>query len=442
MELIIKKATNLTDMIQVFRLDGLKGEAFDRFYYKDTIANRTGDINNSPVEDLLEHCQIPSSRNAHLFMGHKGCGKSTELYQFKRKLQETGQPSSIVDVAVSTDVWNITHWDIMLLITEGLCQIALDADIDIPSKLTQNILDYLNKDIVEEETFTDSTSVSAQAGARVKALTLFFAEFKAKFKANSETRKVTSEKMQKRAAEWISYIIEITNHITAGLDGKQPVLIFENLDKLPDPEKAIHILENPFLSELPFPIVYTFPISLSYHVRFPSLSHNYGSCILPMIKVNNLDNSENPEGIHILQALVTLRAEETLFANDVLVHLIKQTGGVLRDLFKCIVWAASRARRRIATQPVDANPPHHVEMEDAQVALAELRKDLSRQIRVDDYDMLIRLHKDEKYRLDIEDEEWLLNKLLASVVLEYSNGDRWHNLHPMVLDFLTRRDKL
>lgn len=38
----------------------------------------------------------------------------------------------------------------------------------------------------------------------------------------------------------------------------------------------------------------------------------------------------------------------------------------------------------------------------------------------------------------IEDKEILLKMLQASVVLEY-NGKRWHNVHPLVIEFLETR---
>ncbi len=31
------------------------------------------------ILDIFEACQTPSERNAFLLLGHKGCGKSTEL---------------------------------------------------------------------------------------------------------------------------------------------------------------------------------------------------------------------------------------------------------------------------------------------------------------------------------------------------------------------------
>ena len=39
----------------------------------------------------------------------------------------------------------------------------------------------------------------------------------------------------------------------------------------------------------------------------------------------------------------------------------------------------------------------------------------------------------------IEDQKMLLEMLQANTVLEY-NGKRWHNVHPLVADFLKEQD--
>ena len=55
-----------------------------------------------------------------------------------------------------------------------------------------------------------------------------------------------------------------------------------------------------------------------------------------------------------------------------------------------------------------------------------------------DYEFLVRIYEGNKEL--IENKEFLLKMLQASVVLEY-NGKRWHNLHPLVARFF-REQKL
>lgn len=108
---------------------------------------------------------------------------------------------------------------------------------------------------------------------------------------------------------------------------------------------------------------------------------------LPMIKIETIEGQSFAEGIAIMKEIIKKRADLTLFEAGVLEHLIRYTGGSLRDLFHTVNASAKRAERRKSTA---------VSMEDAERALDELQ---------------------------------------ASVVLEY-NGKRWHNVHPLVARFL------
>ena len=56
------------------------------------------------------------------------------------------------------------------------------------------------------------------------------------------------------------------------LGGKHPILIFEDLDKL-NPEDAWKVFYNyaAVLSGMDFPVIYTFPIALSYDSRFSAM---------------------------------------------------------------------------------------------------------------------------------------------------------------------------
>ncbi len=72
-------------------------------------------------------------------------------------------------------------------------------------------------------------------------------------------------------------------------------------------------------------------------------------------------------------------------------------------------------------------------MEDATRALEELKTTLTKRIEKDDYKFLTNIYYSNKEL--IENKQALLHMLQASVVLEY-NGKRWHNVHPLVIQFL------
>ena len=110
--------------------------------------------------------------------------------------------------------------------------------------------------------------------------------------------------------------------------------------------------------------------------------------------------------------------------------MIEKTGGSLRDLFSAISDASTRARRRKAAV---------INIEDASIALDNLESDLTRRIEVKDYPFLISIINGN--RRNIENREKLLEMLTANVVMEY-NRERWHNVHPLIKDFLQKTGQL
>ena len=436
----MEKAMNLGAMLRSFRVEPLEESQLADFFCGDTIAIRMGNKWKSPLRDLQEACAKPSVANAHLLLGHRGCGKSTELVNLKKQLDESGQPAHLIDCHMELDLFQANCWDIMLLITEGLCKIADDRGIILPQATIEAVFDYLKKDT--EITGTKELSASVEAGAGIKASTPpllstllnAFVSVKSDAKLSAGTRAVTKEKLEKRTSDWLGYTRIMANVISAECGGKQPVIIFEGLDKIPIPENIFSILRFTVLAQMPFPVIYTFPMDQFYSPQFPALGDSYTWHTLPMIKVSNLDGSENSDGIAVIKKIVEKRGDLALFdgqaGNGVLEYLIRKTGGSLRNLFKCIMGAAGRADWRGADK---------MQREDADSALSDLRGVLTRQIVRSEYKSLAEIYSDEKCREQIDDNELLLKMIQASVVIEYQNGNRWHDLHPLIADFLIRQ---
>jgi len=334
-------------------------------------------------------------------------------------------------------------WDIMLLITEGLCRIADDRGIILPQATIEAVFDYLKKDteitgIKERTTSVEAgTGIKASTPPLLSALLSAFVSVKSDAKLSAGTRAVTKEKLEKRTSEWLDYTKLMANVIFAECEGNQPVIIFEGLDKIPIPENIFKILQFAALAQMPFSVIYTFPMSQCYSPQFSSIRDSYACHILPMIRVSNIDRSENSGGLAVIREIVEKRAELALFdgevGNDVLEHLIRKTGGSLRHLFECIISAAERADWRGAAK---------IQREDADSALSDLRGELTRIIAYPDYKSLVSIYSNTNEREQIADSDLLLRMMQTSVVIEYQNGERWHDLHPLIADFLIRQGEI
>lgn len=426
----MRYANQIDEMINAFTPEPLKIEQMDDFYCSDTMEFRMSDKYNSPMEDILDVCQNEKEYNAFLLLGHKGCGKSTELNQLSAELISKGYKVQTIVCSMDLDMLNIVYSDLFVLMGEALIRIAMESGCKIDKTILDNILNFWmegmeTKVLQKLESVSIDTGISIETPGFLNNILKMFAKIKADLKFNEEIRREYRKKISICSSEWIELLGNVSKEIIRKTEGKPPIIIFEDLDKL-NPEDAWKIFYNyaAILSSMPFPVIYTFPIGLSYDVRFSAMEGYFITKTLPMIKIETITGETFVEGIDIIRNIVGKRADLDLFEENVLEELIQYTGGSLRDLFHAINASAKRAGRRKSNR---------ISKEDAERALEELKTSLTRRIEQKDYEFLLNIYKGNKEL--IEDKQMLLKMLQASVVLEY-NGKRWHNVHPLVVRFL------
>lgn len=428
----MKHASQVSEIINAFSPEPLKGEQMEKFYCNDTMEYRMSDKYDSPIEDIFEICQEEGTQNAFLLLGHKGCGKSTELNRLSAKLSAKGYRVKTIVCSTDLDMFNIVYSDLFILMGEALLGIAKDCGCALSKNILDDIIHFWDEGVEtltsrKEETTDIEAGVSAETPGLFNVLKIF-AKIKADLKFNEEVRKEYRKKISIRSSEWMELLRSVAEEIAKKTEGKPPIIIFEDLDKL-NPEDAWNVFYNyaAVLSGMSFPVIYTFPIGLSYDTRFAAMEGYFVTKTLPMIKIETIEGHPYDDGINIIREIVKKRAELDLFEDGVLENLIKYSGGSLRDLFHTINSAAKRAERRNSDR---------ISMEDAERALEEVKTSLTRRIEQKDYDFLVNIHTGNKEL--IEDKQMLLKMLQASIVLEY-NGKRWHNLHPLVTRFFAEQ---
>ena len=425
----MKYANQISEIINAFSPDPLRIDQMDRFYCSDTMEYRMSDKYNSPMEDIFDICQEDRVNNAFLLLGHKGCGKSTELNRLSAKFHENGYMVKTIVCSLDLDLVNIVYSDIFILMGEALLKIAEECGCRISKDILSDIMNFWDegtKTITSQELETASleTGISVETPGILTNILSVFAKIRADLKYNEETRLEYRQKIRVRSSEWVKLLSNVSDEIKEGTGGKAPIIIFEDLDKL-NPDAAWTVFYNypAILSGMPFPVIYTFPIGLSYDTKFSAMEAYFEIKTLPMIKIETIGGEPFDNGINVIKEIVEKRSRLSLFEEDVLKQLILYTGGSLRDLFHAINTSAKRAERRNSAT---------ISMEDAERALEELKTSLTRRIENKDYNFLLNIYKGNKEM--IEDKEMLLKMLQASVVLEY-NGKRWHNVHPLVAKF-------
>ena len=283
----MKRATTIADMPNSFRPDPLTQDQLDAFY-EDTIEIRTGHRGVSGIEDIYESCHEVREHNAHLLMGHWGCGKSTELNRLAKRLTEDGFLVKTVFCKQELDIINLEFTDIAILLAEAVVKLAEEHGYAAKRSDLKILLDY-QSDIVTESKLDLDAETSLEAGIEVETPKLFhsllsvFARLKSSLKYKETSSTVIRTTIKRNFKTWIEAVNRIADQLTDPETGKQPILIFEDLDK-GEAGRAFS-QHGEHLSSLTFPVIFTYPISLSYLPEFRELEAYFQVFRLPMIEV-------------------------------------------------------------------------------------------------------------------------------------------------------------
>ena len=194
----IKYATNVQDMVNAFSPRELTDEELTEFYYDNTMPVRTGSPVRSPIKDIYYACQDASQTNKFLLLGHRGCGKSTELNVLARRFREEGFPVYTVQCAQDLDMLRPLYSDLMILMGDALVRIVKDMGFELEEedKALLNKLARFWDQAKEEREETEDHELSAEAGAKAETPKLFemifglFASVKSSVKLGEISRKV------------------------------------------------------------------------------------------------------------------------------------------------------------------------------------------------------------------------------------------------------------
>ena len=434
---MLRKATKLEDIAGSFDPMALETAEEMREFYVDTMEARTGDPYDSPIDNIEDYCKQPRSKNAMLLLGHRGCGKSTELNRMKLRLEAEGRQVIMILCDEQLSLQNKPLFsDLLILMGEALYQKALELDVPVSGKTLERIKNFWTPVVQVRETVREEeTSADAKAKLGIEGFVAsLFVKLKSDVKNNDKVRQTSETHIESHYADWRMILESLSIAITDKI-GKQPVVIFEGLDHLENLKEARELFFDHAgkLTDVSFPVIYTFPIALYYDERFPSMQDSLrGYETLPMLKLETPEGEPYPQGSEELRNIVERRAEvgeDNVIAPDALDLMIAKTGGSLRDLFEAIRMAGKRALKRETV----TRTPQRIVREDAEAALKKMQSHLTRRIEGDEHKFLAKICVEDKRK--IEDTAKLLKALQARVALEY-NGERWHNVHPLVADYL------
>lgn len=373
----------------------------------------------------------------YLVSGHRGCGKSTELFQLKKCLEENNYLCIYMDIEDVIDPSNISYTDIFIGLVKTLANVSVELDINVNENEGAKIINWFNTEEVSESIkqneLNGAIESSIQAETGVPFLAKFLTKFSGQIKHGSQWRNVNRVKVEKKGAEFISLINEFIECIRCEIKNKNKgldiVFIVDGLEKIHyqktncdgNTHSDLFVKQADQLKALNAHVIYTMPISLAYDTNLGNDFEDIN--ILPMVNTNE-------QGQALLLELVKKRiCISSVFEHENLVKdLIAASGGVARDLVRLI---------RFACNEVDDG--QKIDLSATNMAITKLMRELNRIINSDDVPILKEIKNLQRTSVGSD----RVNKLLLNrVVLEYQNGKSWAAIHPCALKIEWLREQL
>jgi len=373
---------------------------------------------------------------AQLFTGHRGCGKSTELFRLQKRLEDAGYAVIYFGADEAIDVDEVIYSDVLV----AIAQQVFDGLQKLGVKLDDDLLDDIFKwfaEIVYEKANTKEFQAELAAefslGPQIPLLAQLLAKITGQLRTGVESR----QHIRSRLDPQIAHLIERINLLilrgigTLRKQGKQGlVIIVDNLDRIPfrkldtarSNHDALYIEHGEQLRSLRCHLVYTVPIASLYSKNVKVLTGIFPDCrVLPMIKTHTPQNQPWPEGLATLRQILAERIDlDTMFEERALAALCAESGGHPRILMTLVRYACEYAATRFP-KPIDANAVER--------AISRFTSEYSRSVPEEFFPLLVKVFRAKKCDNDDAYRDMLHNL----IVLEYMNGlEPWHDVHPSV----------
>ena len=428
----MKKAKCFEDMMGVFSPFPL-GKSQQNFYVdtskERSVMNARENIVNSFSYGINPYMKI-------LFMGHKGCGKTTEIMNISEQLKDR---YCIVNfsVAKETEIVGLEYVDVIFLIMEQLIEFVSDhTDIPLQNDLLESIASYWKQEKIYETVHITAAQFEAEGQAKISLLKKLFVGVKGILKSGNETKTQIREHVEPSLGALIQLINATVGDINNKLkerENKELLVIVEDMDKL-DTEEArnIFVMHRKSLTSLELKMLFSFPIFMVYTPDFSMIQDDFDDCFFySMIKVQESDRTKYLPGIQVLKEIVWKRMDQSLIEEEVLDFLVLKSGGAIRDLFKML--------RNAALYNLSHREKDQIDRETANVVVDMLKSEYMRNVTSDEqYEKLLQVYQDPVQK---STDPQLAELLQTQSVIEY-NGKRWLGVHPVLVDFLKEKDNL
>ena len=405
-------------------------EADDQDRYVDlTDVRGDSDIVNS----LANTIRLDNQPTCQLLAGHRGSGKSTELYRLQCELERDEPRYFAVFCLADEDIDrnDVDFPDVLVMIIRQLAaQLRQRAGISLKPGYFRDRWERIKHLLGSEVTFE---GLELDAGMLKVA-----AAIKSSPDARLEIRKL----LEPDTSNWLDAANDIIGEAKQELIAKgynDLVIIVDDLDKMvlrPHADSKVSTAEYLFvhregqLAAFQCHLVYTIPLALAYSAQGQIVESLYGGSIpvMPMTRVRTrppTDRAHSP-GMRKFRDLIAARLQHanvdplSVFGtNAVRDKLIRMSGGQPRELMIL-------AREAIVG---DGLPVGKTGLDRA---ARESNRAYARQLRAEHWEIIEQVAKNGEL-IRAADNDALIRDLLDSrAVLQYRNDDEWYAPNPLL----------
>jgi energy-coupling factor transporter ATP-binding protein EcfA2 len=413
------KATNLIEAYNNFVVEPLKTEEEFRDFYVARPKNAP-----SPIEELKDRIENADSAKKYLFLGFRGCGKSTELNRLSRLIDRNR--FLLVSYSIrELDVSDFDFRDFFGSMALKIYDIA-EKDIELEKDIKDDFLDFM----------MHITKVSEKDVTKYRGMGISFSNF-ILLKLGREAK--TREYIRKELETKISDLIQKLNWLTMEVEtksSKRIVVIVDDLDKLTRVEQAEDFFYKNYglLIQPNCFVIYTFPIPLTFNPYYENVRPAFDDdIILPQLPVKSKDRKRlNEENFNFYKELVEKRMALGLIEENALEEAIISTGktsefiSILRD-------AAIKAYR---------NENKRITKAEVGKALEKLRRTYDRTLTEAHKKRLLEIYDKKEARDENIEDSTSRDLLFSLTAVEYEDEEgRWCDINPLLMPLVEKWKK-
>jgi len=411
------KAENLKEAYNNLSVEPLKDEQEFRDFYVERPCNAI-----SPMEEMKDRIEISNKNEKYLFLGFKGCGKSTELNRLEASLDS--KRFLVIKYSIKDDL-NVSDFDFRDFFVSMALKIY-----DAAKKDGEYLhLDIENdfKDFLKRITKVQEEEITSQASAGI-SLSQFII---LKLSREAKTREIVRKELDLMISDLIQRLNWLIFDIEEKLE-KKIVVIVDDLDKLARGKQSEDFFYKNYqlLLQPSCYVIYTFPIHLAFNPIFENVKSYFdGFFILLQLPVKDRSGVIIPENLNFYCEVIAKRMNVALLEEGALQKAIESTGK-LSEMVEVMRESALKGYRM---------GRECITLEDVDGTLEKLRMAYDMTLTHAHKTKLIEIHNSGEAR-DEDSDTLLIRELLFSLTaVEYRHkGERWCEVDPLLLPLVER----